>query len=662
MTQRPRVALLWGFALLLTGCVSTKVPSPKYLMGAKPGNAGVVYVFDMSVTQSSVNPSLNAFAVDFVCPALVDDKELADCKTFLDLLSHYSKAMVSERMALLANSIACYALPSGEYYAKPRIPGYGMDAMGELAAAKTGRSIADSFHKMLAHGGARFQSEPGKASIVWIQSIPSPDAGTMRLKSETIGIITDLDANPAEAQADLIRWVRGGVLARQYIAVLLLSKVGDRQAITPLQELASEDPRLAPLVQEVLTDIHKRLERNTSQRGVLTTPPPTPPSTPGPTKGQIVEYKGDWDFYLVGPAAPRLVVFRAPDFYFGYDSERTRLSSEYAFTQYSDIKGLSGRYVKTVTVDGSLLGSEVLRKTSTNAQGVISLCEISAPLVVVHSGTNPLSKPIAVRVLEEVKPLLSATAIVTSQVSASVAAPSAVKARTVDLGEGTKLDLAWIPPGTFLMGSPGKEPGNTYREAPQHSVTISRGFWMGKYEVTQEQWRQVMGMDSPSRFTGRSKRLPVENVDKKLCTLFLERLNKRMEEQNQALVFRLPTEAEWEYACRAGTTTPYFYGETLTPRMANFNGETTLPVGSFNPNAWGLYDMHGNVWEWCADGEREYTTEAQTDPKGTSGAIFRGGGIGFMDKMCRSASRNNASGYFNMSLFYIGLRVVAEPK
>jgi formylglycine-generating enzyme required for sulfatase activity len=187
--------------------------------------------------------------------------------------------------------------------------------------------------------------------------------------------------------------------------------------------------------------------------------------------------------------------------------------------------------------------------------------------------------------------------------------------QTEDLGNGVVLEMVSIPGGTFMMGSPETEMGREERESPQHEVTVEP-FYMGKYLVTQAQWEEVMG-NNPSRFKGKNR--PVEQVSWKEAVRFCNRLSKMT-----GKTYRLPSEAEWEYACRAGTTTPFYFGETITTDLANYRGtnwiykgtifsgsygsgpkgvfyEETTEVGSFPPNAFGLYDMHGNVWEWCAD-------------------------------------------------------------
>jgi len=217
--------------------------------------------------------------------------------------------------------------------------------------------------------------------------------------------------------------------------------------------------------------------------------------------------------------------------------------------------------------------------------------------------------------------------------------------------------MMWIPAGTFLMGSPASEPDRDSDESPQTQVTISRGFWMGKYEVTQRQYLEVMGAN-PAYFTGDLDR-PVEQVSWNGAVAYCSKLTELERAAGRlpaGYEYRLPTEAQWEYACRAGTTTATAFGNSLSSTQANFDGNDpynggspgpsmhrTTSVGSYAPNAWGLYDMHGNVWEWCADWyEGTYPGGSVTDPKGpTSGSnrVNRGGSWNNNGQNCRSAHR-----------------------
>ncbi len=200
------------------------------------------------------------------------------------------------------------------------------------------------------------------------------------------------------------------------------------------------------------------------------------------------------------------------------------------------------------------------------------------------------------------------------------------------------IDFVWIPQGTFMMGSTPQEHNFAPNER-QHQVTISQGFWLAKYQVTQAQWCAVMG-NSPSRFAGADR--PVENVSWNDCYEYIRRLNARQEER-----FRFPTEAEWEYACRAGTTTAYSFGDAISDLehyawYKKNSRATTHRVGQKRPNVWGLHDMHGNVWEWCQDWYAEYPASFSMDPKGPpdgSSRVVRGGSWGGEDLSCRSARR-----------------------
>ena len=194
-------------------------------------------------------------------------------------------------------------------------------------------------------------------------------------------------------------------------------------------------------------------------------------------------------------------------------------------------------------------------------------------------------------------------------------------------------EMVLIPDGTFKMGSPVSEKGRHPSEL-QHEVTISKAFYMGKYEVTQEQWQSLMG-NNPSRTKGA--KLPVTNVSWEECQEFIKELNEKTKGG-----YRLPTEAEWEYACRAGTMKAYSFGNNITKSDANIAGSSTKVVGSYKPNAFGLYDMHGNVTEWCEDWSGAYSVGAVTNPKGPGTGTYRllrGGDFGDNLSYARSSSR-----------------------
>lgn len=271
-----------------------------------------------------------------------------------------------------------------------------------------------------------------------------------------------------------------------------------------------------------------------------------------------------------------------------------------------------------------------------------------------------------------------------------------------DLGKGVTLEMAAIPGGTFMMGSPETEEGSNDDERPQHQVIVPP-FFMGKYPITQLQWRTVVALPqikqplhpNPSRFKGDNR--PVEQVSWEDAVEFCDRLSRHTKRQ-----YRLPSEAEWEYACRAGTTTPFHFGETITTDLVNYDGnytygdgveedrrettdlanydgnyaygdgvegvyrEETTEVGSFGvANNFGLYDMHGNVYEWCQDNWHSNYKGAPTDgsawlssKEDSNRRLLRGGSWHDIPEDCRSASRTyDLLDYLNNK---IGFRVVCS--
>jgi formylglycine-generating enzyme required for sulfatase activity len=262
-------------------------------------------------------------------------------------------------------------------------------------------------------------------------------------------------------------------------------------------------------------------------------------------------------------------------------------------------------------------------------------------------------------------------------------------------------EMVWVKGGTFTMGSPAEEANSFHDERPQHQVTLAN-FYISKYQITQKEWEDVMG-DNPSNFVG--DQLPVEKVSWYDTLIFCNKLSMKnklnpayriagstdpsawgpvpvypdtnavwdaVEIVKGANGYRLPTEAQWEYACRAGDITPFNAGENVTADQANYDGrypykkfppgvfrQTTIPVGSFSPNAWNLHDMHGNVWEWCFDWYGNYTADAQTEPQGAvTGAyrVARGGSWTNNARFLRSAARGSSAPAFRDAI--IGLRVV----
>ena len=236
---------------------------------------------------------------------------------------------------------------------------------------------------------------------------------------------------------------------------------------------------------------------------------------------------------------------------------------------------------------------------------------------------------------------------------------------TEDLGNGVLLEMVEIPGGTFMMGSPANEAERDSDESPKHQVTVP-SFCMGKYELTQAQYQAIMG-NNPANFKGNNR--PVENVSWDDAVAFCQKLSQRTGKK-----YRLPSEAEWEYACRAGTTTPFYFGERITPELVNYDGnysyasapkgqyrQQTTDVGTFPPNAFGLYDMHGNVLEWCQDGYQENYINAPTDGSAStvlSAKLLRGGSWDYNARDCRSAFRHG--GLRDSRRYYCGFRVVSS--
>ena len=217
---------------------------------------------------------------------------------------------------------------------------------------------------------------------------------------------------------------------------------------------------------------------------------------------------------------------------------------------------------------------------------------------------------------------------------------------SIELAPGVWLELQLIPAGTFLMGSP-EEEEERYEDETRHEVTLTQPFRIGKYPVTQAQWQAVMG-NNPSNFQGDT--LPVERVSWDDAQSFCVKVHEKT-----GHTVCLPTEAQWEYSCRAGTSTPFHFGQELNGTQANCDGNypygttqkgpylgKTSPVGSYPGNAWGLHDMHGNVWEWCQEWYGDYQKVSIKDPEGSSNGehrVLRGGSWFYHAGSCRAGLR-----------------------
>jgi len=267
---------------------------------------------------------------------------------------------------------------------------------------------------------------------------------------------------------------------------------------------------------------------------------------------------------------------------------------------------------------------------------------------------------------QSVKPMETKSSQESSKIAMGKKPPIAPKK---SIANSLGMEFVYIQPGTFMMGSPSNESGRDNDEK-QHRLTLTKGFYMQTTEVTQGQWKAVMG-SNPSYFKNCGDNCPVEEVSWKDIQQFIRKLNQR----ESSGTYRLPTEAEWEYAARAGTDTPFFFGRCLSTDQANYDGNNplsgcskgeyrkrTISVASFRTNSWGLYDMHGNVWEWCQDWFGEYPSSSVTNPTGPSGGsrrVVRGGSWLNHARVCRSADRySDAPGRRYAEL---GFRLLRNP-
>jgi uncharacterized protein (TIGR02996 family) len=241
------------------------------------------------------------------------------------------------------------------------------------------------------------------------------------------------------------------------------------------------------------------------------------------------------------------------------------------------------------------------------------------------------------------------------------------------------MQLVLIPPGTFVMGSADSEPGRRDDEGPQHVVTITRPFYLGVHPVTQRHYKAVIGKN-PAHFKQPprgSPEHPVEELSWIEAVEFCRQLSLFDTEHRAGRHYRLATEAEWEYACRAGTSTPFPFGHSLSAEWANFNTncpvgagprsqqlEHTTRVGQYPCNGFGLHDMHGNLWEWCSDWYQEnyYDSSPGIDPQGPDRSdtrVLRGGAWGSDGRYCRSATRGR--NYPDARSHYDGFRIAMTP-
>ena len=244
-----------------------------------------------------------------------------------------------------------------------------------------------------------------------------------------------------------------------------------------------------------------------------------------------------------------------------------------------------------------------------------------------------------------------------------------------ELTNSIGMKLVLIPKGSFIMGSPTSEKGRRGADETQHEVTLTNDYYLGVFEVTQAQYLKVMG-ENPSYFqglslAGDSNNHPVDSVTWDDAVAFCKKLSDLPEEKEAGRLYRLPTEAEWEYACRAGSNTTYYFHDDSRVLPINgwyienssknlFEGPPhTHPVGQLNPNAWGLYDMHGNVSEWCSDWNGDYPKGAVSNPTGPSTGLYhvvRGGAFTSNSEACRCAYRGG-----DVRPDFFGFRIALSP-
>jgi formylglycine-generating enzyme required for sulfatase activity/uncharacterized caspase-like protein len=332
---------------------------------------------------------------------------------------------------------------------------------------------------------------------------------------------------------------------------------------------------------------------------------------------------------------------------------KTQLEGKKTRRQILILGGLAGSGFVLASLTKSLWDYTSAENTSSSYQEK-PLEDVSTSQATTSPTPQPQQKIVTVKVNNTGK------IITTTEVKAKV--------MTENLDNGVSLEMVKIPGGRFLMGSPETEAERHNDEGPQHYVDVPE-FFMGKYAVTQAQWQAVMG-NNPSTFKGASR--PVEQVSWNDATEFCQKLSEITGRK-----YSLPSESQWEYACRAGTTTPFYFGETITPELANYDGNytygngpkgkyrrVTTDVGIFPPNSFGLYDMHGNVWEWCADEWHDNYDGAPTDGSvwlngNKDRSPLRGGSWADLPFICRSAIRYS---YVRRDVhdYVTGFRVVCD--
>lgn len=234
----------------------------------------------------------------------------------------------------------------------------------------------------------------------------------------------------------------------------------------------------------------------------------------------------------------------------------------------------------------------------------------------------------------------------------SIGGDQAPEKKEFDLGSGVTITMIWVEPGSFLMGSPDDEPERKTEREKQHKVRFTKGFWLAEKEFTQADWKKIM-KENLSQNPGDD--FPVDNVSYEDVIRFLAKVN------TSGSQFRLPTEAEWEYACRAGTIGPYDGELEATTWHIGNSGRVSHPVATKQPNPWGFYDMHGNILEWCSDWFQEDYSKDTLNPKGPDSGIYRvqrGGQFTGRTRHTRAADRQRSEP--NKRAFYVGFRLASD--
>ncbi|EKD55866.1 MAG: hypothetical protein ACD_59C00014G0003 [uncultured bacterium] len=297
------------------------------------------------------------------------------------------------------------------------------------------------------------------------------------------------------------------------------------------------------------------------------------------------------------------------------------------------ISPAAGTYTapQTLTISCSTSGATLKYTTDGSTPSASNGLTYTIPIAITQTAAI---KIIAIKSGMIDSTVISASFIINTQ-------PTPGQTITIDLGNGVTLEMVKILAGTFQMGSQDNEPGRSSDEGPVHTVNITNDFYIGKYEITQGQWKAIMSGNNPSS-AKLGDNYPVESVTWNDCQNFINNINTYYSNYGQ---FRLPTEAEWEYACRASTTTPYYWGSTISDNYfwySDNSGNTLHPVGQKSPNSFGLYDMSGNVWEWCNDWYGNYASISSSNPSGPASGtyrVFRSGGWSSGASHCRSAKR-----------------------